>query len=88
MILLFRTQYLLTHPEAQRKARIQETDERELSILHSGFQTAGVVTFFIAAGTLFVVLPFSREAFYALLGMMALYAVAFSVTCGVLEKRR
>lgn len=87
MILLFRTQYLLTHPEAQRKARIQETDERELSILHSGFQTAGVVTFFTAAGALFVVLPFSREAFFALLGVMALYAVTFAAACGVMERR-
>ena len=87
VVLLIRTQYLLTHPEAQRKAKIKETDERERSILHSGFQTAGVVTFFTAAGALFVVLPFSREAFFALLGVMALYAVTFAAACGVMERR-
>ena len=87
VILLCRSQYLLTHPEAQKKARIKETDERERSIIHSAFQTAGVVTFFTAAAALFVVLPFSRAAFCALLGMMALYAVTFAVACGVMERR-
>ena len=87
VVLLCRSQYLLTHPEAQKKARIKETDERELSILHSAFQTAGVAAFFTAAGALFVVLPFSQAAFYALLGMMALYAVTFVAACMVLERR-
>lgn len=87
VILLCRCQYLLTHPQAQKKARIRESDERERSILHSAFQTAGLVTFFTAAGALFVVLPFSREAFGALLGMMALYALTFALACGILEKR-
>ncbi len=87
VILLCRCQYLLTHPQAQKKARIRECDERERSILHSAFQTAGLVTFFTAAGALFVVLPFSREAFGALLGMMALYALTFALACGILEKR-
>lgn len=87
VVLLVRSQYLLTHPEAQRRARIQETDERELSILHTSFQAAGVVTFFATAGALFVVLPFSRAAFYALLGGMILYALVFFAACKILEKR-
>ena len=33
VILIVRIQYLLTHPEARKKARIQEQDEREKAIL-------------------------------------------------------
>lgn len=87
VILILRSQYLLTHPTAQRKARIRDTDEREKQILNDAFRWAGIVAFFTAAGALFVVLPFSREAFFALMGMMALYAVTFVIACRVLERR-
>lgn len=87
VILLCRTQYLLTHPEAGKKARIRETDERERSIVHSAFQAAGMVTFFAAVGALFVVLPFSPSAFWALFAVIIFYSLVFSLSCGVLEKR-
>ena len=87
VFLLVRIQYLLTHPEARKKARIKETDERERSIIHSAFQAAGVVTFFAAVGALFVVLPLSPHAFYALLGVMVLYSLSFLLSLSILEKR-
>ena len=87
VILLCRTQYLLTHPEARKKAQIKETDERERSIVHSAFQAAGVVTFFTAVGALFVVLPISPHAFYALLAVMVLYCLSFLIALQILEKR-
>lgn len=87
VILLCRTQYLLTHPEARKKARIKETDERERTIVHSAFQAAGMVTFFTAAGALFVVLPLFPQAFYALLGVMVLYSLVFFLSLPILEKR-
>lgn len=87
VILLVRSQYLLTHPEAQKKARIQETDERQRSILDAAFKWAGCITFFTAAAALFVLLPLSLDAFRALMGVMALYAVSFLVMSNVLEKR-
>ena len=77
LILLIRTQYLLTHPDAQRRAKIKETDEREVHITQTSFRLAGVITFFVTAAALFVLLPLSVEAFYALLGVLALYALAF-----------
>ncbi len=87
VILLGRVQYLLTHPAAQKKARIRETDERERAIVRSAFQTAGVVTFFTAAGALFVVLPIYPQAFYALFAVMVLYSLAFLISAQILEKR-
>lgn len=87
VILLVRSQYLLTHPEAQKKARIQETDERQRSIINAAFKWAGCITFFTSAAALFVLLPLSLDAFRALIGVMALYAVSFLVMSSVLEKR-
>ena len=87
VILLGRVQYLLTHPAAQKKARIRKTDERERAIVRSAFQTAGVVTFFTAAGALFVVLPIYPQAFYALFAVMVLYSLAFLISAQILEKR-
>lgn len=78
LILLIRAQYLLTHPDAQRRAKIKETDEREVHITQTAFRLAGIITFFTAAAALFVLLPLSTEAFFALLGVMALYALAFA----------
>lgn len=85
--MLCRVQYLLTHSEARKKARVRETDERERSIVHSAFQAAGVVTFFTAAAALFVVLPIYPHAFYALFAVMILYSLTFLIALQVLEKR-
>jgi len=46
---LVRIQYLLTHPNARKKARIQEQDERERTIVNRSFQFAGMFTFFAVA---------------------------------------
>ena len=88
VILLLRTQRLLTNPQARKKARIKETDEREVQILHEAAFTAGMITFFGAAAALFVVLPLSMEAYYALLGMVALYTLSFVVLSLVLPRIR
>ena len=77
LILLIRTLYVMQHPAAKRKARIEETDERQQLILNKAAVFAGMFTFFGAAGATFVVLPFSEEAYFALLGVLALYAGAF-----------
>lgn len=87
VILLCRVQYLLRHPQAQRRARIKETDERERTVVRSAFQMAGVVTFFSAAGALFVLLPFSVHAFWALFVVIIFYSLAFSLSYGILERR-
>lgn len=88
LIFLVRTQKLLTNPKAQKKARIKETDERQVKILQEAAFTAGMITFFSAAAALFVVLPLSLEAYYALLGMVALYTLSFVVLSLVLPKIR
>ena len=88
LIFLVRTQRLLTNPKAQKKARIKETDERQVQLLQEAAFTAGMITFFGAAAALFVVLPISPEAYYALLGMVALYTLSFAVLSFVLPKIR
>ena len=75
--LLIRTQYLISHPQAQRKAKIQETDERKIHIARTAAQFAGVLTFFASAAAMFVVLPLSMAAFQALMAVMLLYAASF-----------
>lgn len=87
LILLLRTQYLLNHPEAQKKAKIKERDERERTIVETAFRTAGMVTFFTAAAALFVVLPVSQEAFWALFAVIIFYSLVFTLTGGILEQK-
>lgn len=87
LILLVRTQYLLTHLDAQRKAKIKETDEREVHITQTAFRRAGMITFFVAAAALFILLPLSVEAYYALLGVLVLYFAAFLVSAFWLSKK-
>ena len=87
VVLLVRTTYLLGHPEAAKKARIKETDEREKRIVNDSFRLAGFITFFTSAAALFVVLPFSIPAFCALLGTMVLYALSFLITDLILSKK-
>ena len=48
---------------------------------------AGVITFFTAAGALFVVFPLSQEAFWALFSVIIFYSLAFSLAYGILAKR-
>ncbi len=76
-ILLIRTQVLLSDPEERKKAQVKEQDEREKAIVNGSFQFAGMVTFFTSAAALFVVLPLSVPAFFALLGAMRLYCLSF-----------
>lgn len=87
VLLLVRTTYLLSHPEALKKARIKETDEREKQIVNESFRLAGIITFFTTAAALFVVLPFSFWAFNALLAVMTLYAVVFLILNLILSKK-
>lgn len=77
LLLLIRTQYLLTHPQAQRKAKIKETDEREMQIVRTAAQAAGAITFVGATAALFVLLPLSMDAYYALIGVMIVYCLSF-----------
>lgn len=77
LVMLLRTLHLMRSPEAKRKARIEESDERQQLIFRRSAVFAGLFTFFLAAGALFVVLPFSMEAYYALLCVMAVYCLGF-----------
>ena len=79
VILLVRVQYLLSNPEARKKAKIQEQDEREKAIVNQAFQFAGIFTFFAAAASLFVLVAVSREAALAVLGVVAVFAVAWLI---------
>lgn len=87
LVLLVRTQYLITHPQARQKAKIKETDERQLHITRSAAQIAGGLTVFGTALSLFVVLPLDLGAFRALFGVMMLYTLCFAVSSAWLSKR-
>ncbi len=87
LVLLVRTQYLLTHPQAQRKAKIKETDEREMQIVRTAAQAAGAITFFVSAASIFIVLPLSMTAFKTLMATMILYCLTFVAANAWLSKK-
>ena len=87
LILLIRVQYLLTHPEARKKARIQEQDEREKAIINQSFQVAGMFTFFTAAASMFVLVAVSAEAARAVFSLVAVFGAAFLLSNFYLSKK-
>lgn len=87
VFLLVRMQYLLSHPEARKKAKIQEQDEREKAIINQSFQFAGLFTFFASAASLFVLVAVSMEAAMAILAVVAVFAVAWLLANLYLSKK-
>lgn len=87
LILFIRTQYLLTHPQAQRKAKIKETDERETQIARTSAQIAGGLTVFAAAVGSFIVLPLSRTACFTLTCVIAFYILCALLSSLWLSKK-
>ena len=88
LITLVRCAYLLKNPEARQKAKVKDTDERSQTIIHKSFAIAGGVTFFTSAAALFVIIPFSVETFWGVLGTIALFGVTFDVSNFILERKR
>ena len=87
VFLLVRVTYLLSNPEARKKAKIQEQDEREKSIVNQSFQFAGMFTFFAAAASMFVLVAVSREAAMAVFGVIVVYAVSWLLANLYLSKK-
>ena len=87
VILLIRMQYLLTHPEARKKAKIQAQDEREKAIINQAFQFAGMFTFFAAVASMFVLVAVSKTAALAVFGVIVVYAVSWPLASLYLSKK-
>ncbi len=87
VFLLVRVTYLLSNPEARKKAKIQEQDEREKAIINQSFQFAGLFTFFAAAASMFVLVAVSYAAAMAVLGVMIVYAVTWLIANLYLSKK-
>ena len=87
LVLLWKTRRIMGNPETKRKARIEELDERRAHILNKACAYAGLFTFFAAALGVFIVLPLSMDAYYALISVMAVYVLAFAGTNLWLRKR-
>ena len=87
VFLIVRVQYLLTHPEARKKARIQEQDEREKAIMNQAFQFAGMFTFFASAASMFVLVAVSMAAARAMLAVLVVYSAAWVLANLYLSKK-
>jgi len=87
VILLARTQYLITHPEARKKAQIQETDERERSIIAQSFQFAGLLTFFLSVAAMLVLVAVNIAAAKTIFAVVVVYAFSFLCANVFLSKR-
>ena len=77
VILLIRVTVLLSDPEARKKAKIKEQDEREKAIINQSFQFAGMFTFFAAAASLFVLVAVSLEAAAAVVAVVGVYSITW-----------
>ncbi len=77
VILLVRCQYLLSHPEARKKAQIEAQDEREQAVVAGAFQVAGYSTFFLTVAGLLVMVAVNRAVALALLVVLAVYSLTF-----------
>jgi len=87
VFLLIRMQVLLSNPEARKKAKIKEQDEREKTIVNQAFQFAGIFTFFACAASLFVLVAVSLEAATAILVVVAVFAVTWLLANLYLSKK-
>ena len=87
LVLLIRTQYLLTHPEARKKAKVREQDEREKAIVDQSFQFAGLFTIFTAVASLFVLVAVSIEAARAVFELVAVFGASFLLSNFYLSKK-
>ena len=87
LILLIRTQYLLTHRKAREKAKVKEQDEREKTIINRSFQFAGMFTFFASAASTFVLVAVSREAAVAIVAVVAVYSLVWLLSNFYLSKK-
>ena len=87
VFLIVRMQYLLTHPAARKKAKIQEQDEREKAIIAQASQFAGMFTFFASAASMFVLVAVSRAAALAVFAVVAVYAVVWLLANIYLSKK-
>ena len=86
-VVLIRSQYLLGRPQARRKARIREQDERSRTIAAHACQFAGLLTFYLCAAALLVAVAVNHTIAMVLLTVMAVYAAAFVCAGVVLSKR-
>jgi len=77
VILLARTQYLITHPDALKKAQIQEMDEREQAIIAKSFQFAGLLTFFLSVAAMLVLVAVNMAAALTIFAVVVVYAFSF-----------
>lgn len=87
VVLLIRVQVLLADPEARKKAKIQEQDEREKAIVNHAFQFAGMFTFFAAVASMFVLVAVSMAAARAVFGVVVVYAVTWLLANIYLSKK-
>ena len=87
VFLVVRAQYLLTHPEARKKAKIKEQDEREKAIINQAFQFAGIFTFFAAVASMFVLVAVNMAAARAILAVVVVYAVVWLLANIYLSKK-
>lgn len=87
VVLLIRTQVLLSNPEARKRAKIKEQDEREKAIVNQAFQFAGMFTFFACAAAMFVLVAVSRAAALAVFAVVMVYAVVWLIASLYLSKK-
>ena len=87
LILFIRCTYLLHNPEAYKKAKVKDTDERSQTIIHKSFEIAGLVTFFTSAALLFILVPCNLYAFRAVMAVMILFAASFITANRILERK-
>lgn len=87
LLLLVHAQYLLTHPQARRKARISADDERNQYIDQTASRLAGQVTLYLTFLAWMISAPLNRWAGCALSLVMAVHMLSYGVFFRRLSKK-
>lgn len=87
IVFLIRTRRMMKNPEAIRKARIKETDERILEIGRHAAVVAGYVLLIVLYLVCLIGGLFYPELLMILAGLISVFLLAYSVSFAIYNKR-
>lgn len=85
--IVFRSQWMLRHPERWKSARIRERDERGQYLVSQAAQFAGVALIFLLGGASFVLVAVDTQLAMAAASCLGLYALLYGAAYWRLSKK-
>ena len=85
--IVFRSQFMLRHPERWKSAQVRERDERGQYLVSQAAQLAGVALIFLLAGASFVLVAVDTRLAMAAVGCLGLYVLLYGAAYWRLSKK-